>query len=70
MIIDYFTTLLLSDDGNYDLVVNLLEPKVFPTDNYRLLAPVSIEEVKRAISPMPDGMNPTFFLEILEYYWA
>lgn len=49
MIIDYFTTLFLSGDENYDLVVNLLKPKISLTDNYRLLALVYTKEVKRAV---------------------
>ncbi|GAU30882.1 hypothetical protein TSUD_15680 [Trifolium subterraneum] len=64
----YFDTLFKPRDGDYDPVLNLIQPRVTDNDNVFLTAPITKVEIQQALFQMhpdkslgPDGFNPAFY---------
>ncbi|GAU16642.1 hypothetical protein TSUD_325920 [Trifolium subterraneum] len=69
----YFDTLFKPRDGDYDPVLNLIQPRVTDNDNVFLTAPIIKVEIQQALfqmhpdkSPGPDGFNPAFYQRFWE----
>ncbi|GAU39328.1 hypothetical protein TSUD_60790 [Trifolium subterraneum] len=69
----YFDTLFKQRDGDHDLVLNLIQPRVTDDDNFVLTAPITKVEIQQALfqmhpdkSPGPDGFNPAFYQRFWE----
>ncbi|XP_060972012.1 uncharacterized protein LOC115716546 [Cannabis sativa] len=69
---DYFSQIFTAKHGDWDEVLNCVNPIVKEEHNRNLLRPIQDQEVKDALfqmhpdkSPEPDGMNPKFF----QKYW-
>ncbi|XP_031095216.1 uncharacterized protein LOC115999508 [Ipomoea triloba] len=65
IMVDYFQTLFIADQGNMDAVLANILTKITPLDNLKLIQPVSTKEVRAAVFQMhPDkspGPNVTTF---------
>lgn len=68
IVCQYFEDLFKEGQGNYDLVTNSIQKSISEKDNLKLIAPLSIDEFRIALSQMdpdkargPDGLNPAFF---------
>lgn len=64
----YYTTILSSNFAACDEILENIQPKITPKQNWELLKQITMEEVKQAIfemhpdkSPGPDGLTPAFF---------
>nr|GMD50581.1 Transposon TX1 uncharacterized [Ipomoea batatas] len=74
LITTYFNELFNPALGNYDTVINCIQPIITDVHNEAISKRVTIQEVKAALfdmksekSPGPDGLNPGFFLTLLGY---
>uniref|UniRef100_A0A803PR19 Reverse transcriptase domain-containing protein n=1 Tax=Cannabis sativa TaxID=3483 RepID=A0A803PR19_CANSA len=73
LIVDYFQNLFVSTNSDFNDVVLSIVPSITTVKNESLLAPITDEEVKKALfqmrpdkSPDPDGMTPGFY----QKYWS
>src|SRR6266487_2803707 len=70
----YFDTLFKPRDGDYDLVLNLIQPRVTDNDNFVLTAPITKVEIQQALfqmhpdkSPGPNEFNLAFYQRFWEH---
>ncbi|GAU22462.1 hypothetical protein TSUD_123490 [Trifolium subterraneum] len=70
----YFDNLFKPIDGDHDLVLNLIQPRVTDDDNFFLTAPITKVEIQQALFQMhpdkslgPDGFNPYFYQRFWEH---
>ncbi|XP_019175768.1 PREDICTED: uncharacterized protein LOC109171094 [Ipomoea nil] len=72
VITNYFTKLFTAETGDVEEVISCINSHILPSDNARLVRPVSADEVRHALFQMhsdkssgPDGFGPGFF----QHYW-
>jgi hypothetical protein len=77
LIFQYFSNLFSSEVNELDPeVLEKIQPRVSQEMNEKLLAPFSVEDVKKAAfsigdfkAPGPDGLHAVFYNFFLEYVW-